>query len=199
MTTILGLTGGIATGKSTVTDMFLAKGVPVIDTDVIAKELLSPGTVPYQEVVEAFGRDILLSDGSIHRKKLGQIVFRNEHKRQLLNDIVHPHVRQVVEHELAIHRERNKPLVVIDVPLLFETDFDALCDKTVCVYTTREQQIARLVERDQIDATYANIKIDAQMPLTEKCAKADFVIDNSKSILETKKAFNQIIEQLEVT
>jgi dephospho-CoA kinase len=199
MTRILGLTGGIATGKSTVTDMFLERGIPVIDTDRIARDLLQKGTETYRDVVEAFGTDILLSDGSIHRKKLGQIVFRNAKKREQLNQIVHPHVRHVVESEIAIYREQNKPLVVIDVPLLFETGFDALCDKTVCVYTTREKQVARLIERDQIDATYANIKIDAQMPLSEKCDKADFVIDNSTSILETKKAFNRVIEQLEVT
>ncbi len=198
MTMVVGLTGGIATGKSTVAQMFVDEGIPVIDTDTIARDLLHKGTDPHAAVVDAFGKDILLTDGQINRKMLGRIIFGDPNKRKTLNDIVHPHVLRIVETEIERYTELGQPLVVVDVPLLFESGFDEVCDKTVVVYTSPEQQLKRLIERDVIQSEYAQMKIAAQMSVEEKAERADFVIDNSFSILQTKKDFVKILKELEV-
>ena len=124
MTLIVGVTGGIASGKSTVTQMFIDAGVPVIDTDNIARELLEKDTEVYHEVVQHFSSDILLVTGDINRKVLGQIIFANKQKRDLLNGIVHPHVSRLVDVEIDHYKDLEQPLIVIDVPLLFESGFD---------------------------------------------------------------------------
>lgn len=198
MTLVVGLTGGIATGKSTVAQMFVDKGIPVIDTDTIARDLLHKGTDPHAAVVDAFGNDILLTDGQINRKMLGRIIFGDPNKRKTLNDIVHPHVLRIVETEIERYKELGQPIVVVDVPLLFESGFDEVCDKTIVVYTSPEQQLKRLVERDVIQTEYAQMKIAAQMSVEDKAKRADYVIDNSFSILKTKKDFVKILEELEV-
>ena len=198
MTLIVGLTGGIATGKSTVTNMFLGIDIPVIETDKIAKEMLMKGTEGYEEVVTAFTKSILLTNNEINRKKLALIVFGNPQRRKKLNEIVHPRVKSIVKTEIQKHKELGTKIIVLDVPLLFETDFIGLVDKTMVVYTTFKKQKERLMERERIDKDYAELKISAQMPLNRKVDLADYVIDNSESILETKKAFNRIIEKLEV-
>lgn len=198
MTKIIGLTGGIASGKSTVSTFFKDAGIPVIDTDQIARELLAKGTDVYHQVIQHFSADILLTDQSINRKKLGQIIFANKGKRDELNHIIHPEVYKIVDVEIERYKELEEPLVIVDIPLLFETGYDAQCDATIVVYTNYENQLNRLVSRDQIDVEYAQMKIQAQMSLEAKKNKATYVIDNSLSILDTKRDFNHVIEQLEV-
>ena len=198
MTLIVGLTGGIATGKSTVSQMFKTVEVPVIETDSIARELLAKGTEGYEEVVAHFSKSILLTNNEINRKKLGMIVFGNHQKRSKLNDIVHPRVKSIVKTEIQKHKELGTKLLILDVPLLFETDFIELVDKTIVVYTPFKNQKERLMERERIDKVYAEMKIRSQMPLNRKVDLADFVIDNSTSILNTRKEFNKILEELEV-
>ena len=198
MTVILGLTGGIATGKSTVAKMFLDANIPLIDTDKIARNLLNKGTETYNEIITFFSDDILLTNNDINRKKLGRIIFANAQKRKKLNDIVHPKVKEIVETELDKHQKLHTPVVVIDVPLLFETNYQLLVNKTIVVFTSPEEQLNRLIERDMITKEYAQMKINAQMPLDEKVEIADYVIDNSYSILNTKKDFNKILKDLEV-
>ncbi len=198
MTLIVGLTGGIATGKSTVTKMFQSIGIPVIETDKIARDLLKKGTEGYEEVISTFSSSILLTNLEINRKKLGQIVFGNPQRRERLNNIVHPRVKSIVKTEIQKHKELGTKILILDVPLLFETDFIDLVDKTVVVYTTFRKQKERLMERERIDKEYAEMKISSQMPLNRKVDLADFVIDNSTSILNTKKEFNKIVKELEV-
>lgn len=198
MTLIVGLTGGIATGKSTVAKMFKDQGIPVIDTDQIAKDLLDKGTEVYQEVVAHFSADILLTDQTINRKKLAREIFVNKSKRELLNSLIHPHVLRIVASEIQKYKELSEKVVVVDVPLLFETNFQEQCDKTIVVYTSPKQQLSRLIGRDVIQKEYAQLKISAQMPLSEKIDLADYVINNSFSILRTKKDFLKILEDLEV-
>ena len=199
MTLVLGLTGGIATGKSTVAGMFLEHNIPLIDTDLIAKDLLKVGNEGYLEVVKQFKNDdILLTNNEINRKLLGRIIFSNAQKRQRLNEIIHPKVIQIVLSEIEKHKQLGTKVCVVDVPLLFEAKFEQYVDKIVVVYTERDLQIERLIDRDNITEEYAHMKINAQMSLDEKLSRADFVIDNSKSILQTKKGFNEILEQLEV-
>ncbi len=198
MTLVIGLTGGIATGKSTVTKMFQEIDIPVIDTDRIAHDMLMKGTKGYDEVLISFSKSILLTNNEINRKKLALIVFNNPQKRKILNDIIHPRIKLIVKNEIQKHKELGTKIIVLDVPLLFETDFIDLVDKTVVVYTTDKQQKERLMERERIDKDYAQLKINAQMPLNQKIDLADYVIDNSYSILKTKKAFRKIMEELEV-
>jgi dephospho-CoA kinase len=198
MTKVVGLTGGIATGKSTVSKMFSESLIPVIDTDTIARDLLNKDTECYQEVVGYFGEEILFLNHEIDRKKLGKIIFHDKEKRQKLNDIVHPKVIHIVLNEIEKHKELGTKILVVDVPLLYESGFDQYMDDVIVVYTNKEMQKERLMSRDNINSDYADKKMNAQMSLEEKVKQADYVIDNSKSILETKKAFNKIVEELEV-
>lgn len=198
MITILGLTGGIATGKSTVAKMFIEKGIPVIDTDLISRNILNKGTEAYYEIVKSFSSEILLTDLEINRKKLARKIFSNPQKREILNNIVHPKVKEIVDSEIAKHEELATNIIVIDVPLLFETNYQDVVDKTIVVYTTLAQQMSRLISRDNITKEYAQMKINAQMSLSDKVDLADYVINNSFSILDTKRDFNKILKDLEV-
>jgi len=198
MTLIIGLTGGIATGKSIVTKMFLDQKIPVVETDIISRDLLKVGTVAYKEVISIFSEDVLLTNKEINRKKLGSIVFSNFRKRAQLNDVIHPRVKTIVLNEISKHKELGTKILVIDVPLLFETDFIELVDKTIVVYAPYDRQKERLIERDNINGDYAELKIHSQMDLEEKVKKADYVIDNSSSILITKNEFNAVLKELEV-
>ena len=195
---IIGLTGGIATGKSTVANMFRDANIPLIDTDLIAREVLNIGTTGYNEVVEQFGEEILFSDKEINRKELGRIIFTNPKKRNELNNIVHPKVKQIVLEEIERYRRNNNHLVIVDVPLLYESKFDELVDDVIVVYTDHQLQLERLMDREQITDEYALMKIKAQMPLDEKVNRATYIIDNSASILETKKQFNLMLKEIEV-
>jgi dephospho-CoA kinase len=195
---VIGLTGGIATGKSTVSKMFSEHGIPVIDTDLIARDLLKVGTKAYDEVLEEFPVSIILTNNEISRKKLAEVIFRDKEKRDELNNIIHPKVREIVLHDLEGYKSDDKKIVIVDVPLLFESKFDEVVDKVIVVYTTKENQLMRLIDRDIITEEYALSKIDSQMSLDEKIERADFLIDNSKSIIETKKDFLRIMKEIEV-
>lgn len=196
---IIGLTGGIASGKSTVSKMFADQKIPVIDTDKIARDQLNKDTEAYHEVVSQFSHEILHTNGDVDRKKLGRVIFGNPLKRQKLNDIIHPRVKEEVFEQLKQLEKANHKLIVVDVPLLYETDFFNLVDAVVVVYCSYEQQISRLMDRDHINKEYAMMKINAQLSLEEKKEKADYVVDNSFSILNTKVDFNNILKELEVT
>jgi len=196
MAKIIGLTGGIATGKSTVSNMFLEINIPVIDTDKIAKQLFVKGSETYEAVREAFGDEILTPSEEINRNILAKIIFSDEEKREMLNNIVHPKVKEHVFAEIKRLELQGESFIVVDVPLLFESHFDTFMDYTVLVYAKRENQIARLISRDNIDETYALKKIKAQMPLSEKKKRADFVIDNSKSVLDTKRSFERCFKKI---
>lgn len=198
MALIIGLTGGIATGKSTVADMFNNYGIPVVDTDKISFDLLRKGCNTYNEVLALFGKEILLTNNDVNRKKLGRAIFNDNVKRKKLNSIIHPKVRSITLSEVKKHEELGANIIVIDVPLLFETDFVKLVDKTIVVYTTPKLQIERLIGRDSIKKDYALLKIESQMPIEDKVKLADYVIDNSSSVLTTRKEFNKVIKELEV-
>ncbi|MFH5881034.1 dephospho-CoA kinase [Liberiplasma polymorphum] len=196
MAKIIGLTGGIATGKSTVTQMFKERNIPVIDSDKIAKTLLDKGQEAYQEILAEFGEEVLSTDTNINRNKLAKIIFNDEKKRKKLNEIVHPKVKKVIYTEIARLKTLEHDFIVVDVPLLFESEFDKICDITLLVFARRKDQVTRLMMRDHIDETYALQKIKSQFPLGKKKALADYVIDNSKSILETRKAFDKFISSI---
>ncbi len=191
---LIGLTGGIGSGKSTVSELFIKKGIRVIDADILYKELSKPGQVLYNEIIKAFGPDILCSAGTIDFRKLGDLVFHDEAKRQLLNSVTHPAVRDEILSEAKALK--NQTLAVVVVPLLFESGFDSFCTKTICVYVDLRTQLSRLMSRDRIDRHLALLKILAQMPMKKKALKSDYVIDNSGTMSQTINQFDDIIKEL---
>ncbi len=192
---VIGLTGGIACGKSTVGDMFINSGHVVVDSDKISKSILDLKSLGYVEVVEAFGTEIVLPSGHINRKRLGEIIFNDESKRQILNGIVHPKVVDAIKKRLQLHEIEGLEYVVVDIPLLYEAGLEHLVDFVICVRVSKEVQIDRLMTRDNVNEEYALKKISSQMPIDEKCQLADEVIDNSNSILDTKKQLVEILKK----
>jgi dephospho-CoA kinase len=183
----IGLTGGIASGKSTVSSMLIELGFPVIDADQIAREAVKPGEEPYKKIVETFGREILLENGEINRPKLGSIIFHDQEKRDLLNNIVHPFVRRrMIEQKEALF-EKGEKAVILDIPLLFESKLTHLVDKTILVYVDADVQLERLMRRNDLTENEAKARIASQMPLVQKVPLADAVINNNGTIEETRK------------
>jgi dephospho-CoA kinase len=172
----IGLTGGIASGKSTVASLFAEFGVEIIDTDQIARELVVPGSPALRAIARAFGQTILSDDGALDRKKLRGIIFADAAKRRKLEAILHPLIREVA---LARADASDAPYVILAVPLLFETGFDRLVDRKLVVDCPEPLQIERLTRRDGVSAVEARAIIGTQMPSDARKAAADDVIDNS--------------------
>lgn len=193
---ILGLTGGIATGKSTVSAMLRERGIPVIDADVIAREVVEPGKPAYEAIVKHFGRDILLPGGEINRKLLGDVVFSDETERQKLNAIVHPEVRRVMREQAKQAERGGAPIVFMDIPLLYESKLQHLVDKIVVVYAPAAMQLTRMMERDELDEEQANKRLRAQLPIEQKKLDADYVIDNTGTREETEKQVEELLAEL---
>ncbi|MFO3787251.1 dephospho-CoA kinase [Bacillus mojavensis] len=193
MTLVIGLTGGIASGKSTVANMLIDKGITVIDADIIAKQAVEKGMPAYRQIIDEFGEDILLENGDIDRRKLGAMVFTNEQKRLALNSIVHPAVREEMLKRRDESIANQETFVVLDIPLLFESKLESLIDKIIVVSVTKELQLERLIKRNQLTEEEALSRIRSQMPLEEKVSRADNVIDNSGTLEETKQQLEEIL------
>ncbi|KXZ13668.1 dephospho-CoA kinase [Bacillus nakamurai] len=194
MSLVIGLTGGIASGKSTVARMLIDKGITVIDADIIAKQAVEKGMPAYRQIIEAFGKEILLENGELDRRKLGSIVFTNEQKRLMLNNIVHPAVRAEMMKQRDEAVSRHEPFVVLDIPLLYESELEYLVDKVIVVTVTKETQLKRLMERNSLTEEEALSRITSQMPLADKTKRADNVIDNSGSVEKTKQQLDDILK-----
>jgi len=190
---ILGLTGGIATGKSTVTGLLRERGIPVVDADAIAREVVEPGMPAYEAIVRHFGQEILQPNGQLDRKKLGEIVFSDEAERQVLNAIVHPEVRRVMREQAVEAEAAGAPIVFMDIPLLFESKLQHMVEKIVVVYVPESTQLERLIERDELDEDQARKRMNAQLPIEEKKAWADYVIDNQGSREETARQVDELL------
>ncbi|ANS73760.1 dephospho-CoA kinase [Paenibacillus yonginensis] len=183
----IGLTGGIATGKSTVSRMLTRRGALLIDADVLAREVMEPGHPVLEAVVQRFGKDILLPDGTLDRKKLGTRVFESPEERLALNAITHPAIRAETKRRIeAYEAEYPDKLVVADIPLLYESGLDSLYETIMVVYVPREIQLMRLMERDGLDALQAEARLSAQMDIEQKRTIADIVIDNSQGLEQTE-------------
>ncbi|MBL6007713.1 dephospho-CoA kinase [Bacillus halotolerans] len=193
MTLVIGLTGGIASGKSTVANMLIDKGITVIDADIIAKQAVEKGMPAYRQIIDEFGEDILLENGDIDRRKLGALVFTNEQKRLALNSIVHPAVREEMLKRRDESIANQETFVVLDIPLLFESKLESLVDKIIVVSVTKELQLERLTKRNQLTEEEALSRIRSQIPLEEKVSRADNVIDNSGTLEETKQQLEEIL------
>ena len=182
---MIGLTGGIGSGKSTVAGMFRELGADMIDADELAREVVARRQPALREIATAFGQAVLLPDGSLDRPKLASIVFQDEAARATLNAITHPRIRERMRTEVEARRD-HPGLLVLDIPLLFESDPHEEVEAVVVVWVDRLTQLRRLVERDGFTLEEAGRRIAAQMPLDEKRARADHVIDNSRSLEKTR-------------
>jgi len=174
---VLGLTGGIGSGKSIVAEMFAQLGAEVIDADRLARDVVEPGQPALEEIVNTFGPDILLPDGRLNRVKLAVTIFADAVARQRLNAITHPPIHARMEKEVAARRQRSGVLI-LDIPLLYENRRTDIVEKVIVVWVDPETQRQRLIERDGISLDEARLRIAAQMPLDDKRARADYVIDN---------------------
>jgi dephospho-CoA kinase len=195
VTVVIGLTGGIASGKSTVSKMFREKGIRVVDADQIAREVVEVGKPAYQKIVETFGEEILQADQTINREKLGALIFADEKKREQLNQIVHPAIRKEMLKQSQEEKEKHAKVVVLDIPLLFESNLTHLVDKTILVYVDEETQLKRLMKRNDLSEKDAKLRISSQLPLKEKIRLSDEVINNNGSIEETQTQLQQLIRK----
>jgi dephospho-CoA kinase len=194
---IVGLTGGVASGKSVVSQVWKEEGACLIDADRIARELVQPRTPAWKALVKAFGKEILQKDGSIHRKKLANRVFSNPVERDLLNRILHPRIKREIARRIKrIGQKGPKAIVVIDAALLVETGYYRDVDEVVVVTSTKKQQMERLKRREQMDRETAQGIIDSQISGEERIRVADIIIRNEGSLKEIEKKAKGVLQKL---
>ncbi|MBU1153286.1 dephospho-CoA kinase [bacterium] len=193
---VVGLTGGIACGKTTVATIFRELNLKVIDVDKIAKEVVLPYTETWKKIVETFKEDILSQDLSINRSKLAEIIFTSSEKRRLLDSITHPVILARIKEELVKFKEEE--IVIIDIPLLFEAGMEGLINKIIVVSAERRLQIERLVEKNKLSLKQAQDRINAQISLLEKAKKADFIIYNNQGKEELKDEVKKVFKELKI-
>jgi dephospho-CoA kinase len=194
---IVGLTGGVASGKSVVSQVWKEEGAHLIDADRIAREVVQPRTPAWKALVKAFGKEILQEDGSIHRKKLATRVFSNPVERDLLNRILHPRIKREIDRRIeGIGQKGPKAIVVIDAALLVETGYYRDVDKVVVVTSTKKQQIERLRRREQMAQEMARGIIDSQISGEERIKVADIIIRNEGSRKKTERKAKEVFEEL---
>lgn len=195
---LVGLTGGIATGKSTVTSILRSLNVEVIDADQVARDVVEPGTAAWKKIRREFGTDVILENGQIDRPLLGRIVFSDPARRKLLNSITHPEIYRAIGWKCLQLFLSGHQFVVVDVPLLYETKaMLPYMTKVIVVSCSPEQQLQRLMKRNDFDEQEAESRIRAQLPLSEKCAMADFVVDNRKDEDNTRRQVEDIVAKLQ--
>jgi len=197
---VIGLTGGIASGKTTVSSILKDLGAVVIDADEVARRVVEPGQPAWQDILATFGPGVLNDDRTLNRPALAARVFGDPELLQKLNRITHPRVREYIEQKLAYLREqRPDAVVVLDVPLLYESGMDKMADEVWVVWVDEEVELARLMERDGLAREDALKRLRAQMPLREKARRADRVIDNTgtrqETARQTTRFFNESIGQ----
>lgn len=197
--TVAGLTGGIASGKTTVARMFAEEGAHVIDIDEISRFVVEPHKPAWQDIVGYFGETLLRDDGTVDRNRLGRIVFADPIKRKKLERMVHPRILKEYEERLRTIIKKNRQAVVIaDVPLLMEIDMQHWFEKVILVYIPPESQIMRLVQRNGLSQQAARDRLNSQMPIEEKVRRADFVIDNRGSLEETRRQVKRVYQALKL-
>ena len=190
---VIGLTGGIATGKSTVSNYFQKLGITIVDADAIAKQVVAPDSSSLKKIKAYFGSQIVLDNGELNRAELRKIIFSNESEMLWLNNLLHPVIRQEILEQL---NAANGSYVILDAPLLFENNLDKLCEKTLLVDIPEELQIMRGSERDGVNKEQIKQIIAAQIPRSIKLTKADYVIDNTLSLENTYAQITAIHQKL---
>ncbi len=193
---IIGLTGGIATGKSTVSQyLATAYHLPVLDADIYAREAVQKNSPILSAIAQRYDCDILLPDGTLNRKKLGEIIFNNIDERHWLEQQIHPYVRDRFVEEIDKLLQQTAVLVV---PLLFEAEMTDIVTEIWVVYCSKQQQLERLMQRDRLTLEQALARIDSQMPIAEKCARADVILDNSSTTEALLKQVDFALENYEL-
>jgi dephospho-CoA kinase len=190
---VFGLTGGLASGKSAVARLFRARGVPVIDADLLAREVVAAGSEGLAEVVKAFGEEVRLADGAMDRAKVAAVVFADAEKRRTLNRIVHPRIAQLSAQRIAELDSAGEPLVCYEAALLVENGMVEAFRPLVVVAVPEATQVARAMVRDSATEEQARARIAAQLPLAQKVAAADFVIDNGGELAATEKQVDEVL------
>lgn len=197
---LIGLTGGIATGKSTVSNILIEKGYPIIDADKIARKVVKIDKPAYARIVEEFGEQILLEDKNIDRKALGSIIFNDKMSREKLNSITHPYIFETIKKKID-NLSKGNHIIFLDIPLLFEqynlwAKFDINFDEIWLVFVNKDLQIQRLMIRDNISEEEALSKIESQMAMDSKKARSSKIIDNSRDIEHLKKRIDELVSEL---
>ena len=192
---IIGLTGGIASGKTTVSDYLKKRGYVVLDADAYSKKTTAKNGPAIPAIIEAFGADIVDEAGELDRKKLGSIIFNDADKRRELNEIVHPLIREMMNADEEKYIQKGH--VFLDIPLLFENGLNERCDYVVTVFVDRDTQIKRLTARNDLTVEEAEARINSQMPLTEKVQKSDFWLDNNGTVEMLYEQIDRFTEDLE--
>jgi dephospho-CoA kinase len=191
----IALTGGIATGKSYVASRLRARGIPVVDADVLAREAVMPGSDGLKAVVKRFGEDVLTPEGTLNRARLGEIVFRDKQARSDLEAIIHPFVRRKIDEFFAALPDGQR-FGVADVPLLYETGRQRNFDRVIVAATSRDRQIARIMSRDGLAREEAERRVAAQLPIEAKVALADYVIRTDGTHEETDQQVEKLVAEL---
>lgn len=193
----VGVTGGVAAGKSTVAAMLAEKGAVVIDFDDLAREVVQPDRPAWRDIVDEFGPEVLHDDRTINRKKLGRIVFQDPDRRRRLESFTHGRIHERYQQKLEeTAHERPGAVVLAVIPLLYEVGLESLFEKVLVVYTPAEVQIQRLQKRDGISREEAAEVLAAQMPIEEKRKRADYVIDNSGDLADTRRQVDRVWREL---
>ncbi len=190
---IIGLTGSIASGKSTVSEMLKKAGYPIIDADLVARLVVEPGSETLEKIEHAFGSEVLNEDGTMNRAKVGEIIFNNPASRKILNELIHPAIRQEMLRQRHEYLSQGHETIVMDIPLLFESRLQPLVDKILVVSVTEENQFNRLVERNGFTEKEAKARMSSQLPMSVKEDGADAVIYNNGTLEETEKQLNRIL------
>ena len=196
---LIGLTGGIASGKSTVAQILAELGAAIISADSLAREVVDPESEGWHEIVTAFGNDVLLADRTLDRQKLRSIIFNNVDARKTLESIIHPRVRTLAEQRIREHATAGYDIIVYEVPLLFEGNLQESLRPVILVACDVETQRGRLQQRDDLDQAAAQKHIDAQMSLEEKRRLADYVIENNGSLEDLRQQTKATLEKIKAT
>lgn len=195
---IIGLTGSIASGKSTISEMLKEKGYPIIDADLVARVVVEPGTVTLSDIKCIFGKEVMNEDGTLNREALGQLIFHDPAKRKQLNDLMHPAIRAEMLRQRDELFESGEETLIMDIPLLFESRLQHFVDKILVVSVKEEIQLQRLMQRNSLSEEEAKARIQSQLPLSEKEKGADAVIYNNGSIEQSKVQLERILAEWDV-
>lgn len=198
MSLIIGLTGGIASGKSTISRMIMEFGFPIVDADIVAREIVEIGEDTYLKIIEVFGEVILQEDRTLNRQALGSIIFHNEEKRLLLNSIMHPAIRKRIEKHKNTYLSNGYKNVILDIPLLLESEERYNVDKIVVVSINQDAQLERLMKRNNLSMSDAKARINSQMKISDKVLLADEVIDNNGTIEGSKRQLIKIFQKWDI-
>ncbi|MGX9135543.1 dephospho-CoA kinase [Rummeliibacillus sp. JY-2-4R] len=190
---IIGLTGSIASGKSTVAKMLQELGIKIVDADLVARVVVEPGTETLNEIVNVFGEEILLENGGLNRSKLGELIFHDPGKRKQLNDIMHPAIRKEMLRQRDEWLNNGEKHVVMDIPLLFESGLQHFVEKILVVSVNEDTQLTRLMERNHFTEEEAKARITSQLPISVKEKGADAVIYNNGNLEKTRAQLLKIL------